>query len=92
MLIRSKSYLKKRKHCLGKHYYRWMHNFQFFGKSIKSKLYSVSDCQAITKKAIVNRLSEYYHRYGRLHETGALYQLEVALLKDKVTITLDTTG
>ncbi|HCT96720.1 class I SAM-dependent RNA methyltransferase [Vagococcus sp.] len=66
--------------------------FPVAGKSIKSKLYSVSDCQAITKKAIVNRLSEYYHRYGRLPETGVLYQLEVALLKDKVTITLDTTG
>ncbi|TLG81345.1 THUMP domain-containing class I SAM-dependent RNA methyltransferase [Vagococcus zengguangii] len=67
-------------------------NFPVAGKSIKSKLFSVSDCQAITKKAIVKRLSDYYSRYGRLPETGALYQLEVALLKDKVTITLDTTG
>lgn len=67
-------------------------NFPVAGKSIKSKLYSVSDCQAIVKKAIVNRLSEVYHRNTRLPETGALYQLEVALLKDKVTITLDTTG
>lgn len=66
--------------------------FPVAGKSIKSKLFSVSDCQAITKKAIVERLSTYYHRYGRLPETGSLYQLEVALLKDKVTITLDTTG
>lgn len=67
-------------------------NFPVAGKSIKSKLYSVSDCQAIVKKAIVNRLSEVYHRNTRLPETGALYQLEVALLKDKVTLTLDTTG
>lgn len=66
--------------------------FPVSGKSIKSTLFSVSDCQAITKKAIVNRLSDVYHRYGRLPETGALYPLEVALLKDKVTITLDTTG
>ncbi|AQP54463.1 RNA methyltransferase [Vagococcus penaei] len=66
--------------------------FPVAGKSIKSTLFSVSDCQAITKKAIVSRLSEYYSRYGRLPETGAKFPLEVALLKDKVTITLDTTG
>lgn len=67
-------------------------NFPVAGKSIKSKLYSVSDCQALVKKAIVDRLSEVYHRNTRLPETGSLYQLEVALLKDKVTLTLDTTG
>lgn len=67
-------------------------NFPVAGKSIKSTLYSVSDCQALVKKAIVDRLSEVYHRRTRLPETGALYQLEVALLKDKVTLTLDTTG
>ena len=66
--------------------------FPVSGKSIKSTLFSVSDCQAITKKAIVSRLSEVYARYGRLPETGALFPLEVALLKDQVTITLDTTG
>ncbi len=67
-------------------------NFPVAGKSIKSKLYSVSDCQSIVKKAIVDRLSDVYHRNTRLPETGSLYQLEVALLKDKVTLTLDTTG
>ncbi len=67
-------------------------NFPVAGKSIKSTLYSVSDCQALVKKAIVDRLSAVYHRNTRLPETGALYQLEVALLKDKVTLTLDTTG
>lgn len=66
--------------------------FPVAGKSIKSTLFSISDCQAITKKAIVTRLSDVYHRYGRLPETGALFALEVALLKDQVTITLDTTG
>ena len=68
--------------------------FPVAGKSIKSKLFSVSDCQAITKKAIVNRLREYYHRPSHvpLAETGALFQLEVALLKNHVMITLDTTG
>lgn len=66
--------------------------FPVSGKSIKSTLYSVPDCQAITKKAIVSRLSEYYSRYGRLPESGALYPIEVAILKDKVTLTLNTTG
>lgn len=68
--------------------------FPVAGKSIKSTLYSVSDCQAITKRAIVERLRAVYHRpkHIPLPETGALFQLEVALLKDKVTITLDTTG
>ena len=64
--------------------------FPVAGRSIKSKLYSVPDCQSITKKAIV----EVYHRPARvpLPETGALFQLEVALLKDHVVLTLDTTG
>ena len=68
--------------------------FPVAGKSIKSKLYSTPDCQAITKKAIVNRLRDYYHRPASvpLAETGALYKLEVALLKDHVMVTLDTTG
>ena len=68
--------------------------FPVAGRSIKSKLYSVPDCQAITKKAIVDRLRTYYHRPASvpLAETGALFQLEVALLKDHVMITLDTTG
>lgn len=69
-------------------------NFPVAGRSIKSKLYSVPDCQAITKKAIVDRLRTYYHRPASvpLAETGALFQLEVALLKDHVLVTLDTTG
>lgn len=67
-------------------------NFPVAGKSVKSTLYSVPDCQAIVKKAVVNRLSDKYRRSGRLMETGALFKLEVALLKDEVTITLDTSG
>lgn len=68
--------------------------FPVAGKSIKSKLYSTPDCQAITKKAIVNRLREVYHRPSTvpLTETGAFFQIEVALLKDHVTLTIDTTG
>lgn len=68
--------------------------FPVSGKSIKSKLYSVPDCQAITKKAIVERLRSYYYRPTTvpLAETGALFPVEVALLKDHVMVTLDTTG
>lgn len=69
-------------------------NFPVAGKSIKSKLYSTPDCQAITKKAIVERLRSYYHRPQNLPftETGASYQLEVILRKDHVMLLLDTTG
>lgn len=68
--------------------------FPVAGKSIKSKLYSVPDCQAITKKAIVERLRKVYHRPAGvpIPEIGALFSLEVALLKDHVMVTLDTTG
>lgn len=67
-------------------------NVPVSGKSIKSKLFSVRDCQALTKKAIVKKLMTCYHRYGHLPESGATYPVEIALLKDKATVTLDTTG
>lgn len=68
--------------------------FPVAGKSIKSKLYSTPDCQAITKKAIVERMRSFYHRPQNLPftETGALYKLEVILRKDHVMVLLDTTG
>lgn len=66
--------------------------FPVAGKSHKSTLYSVPDVQAITKKAIVDKLSAIYHRRGRLPESGARYPLEVSILKDHVMLTLDTTG
>ncbi|MBC2724699.1 class I SAM-dependent RNA methyltransferase [Desulfosporosinus sp.] len=66
-------------------------NFPVQGKSIKSQLFSVSDCQAIVKKAIVERLKETYGR-SWFEETGPRYQIEVALLNDKVTLTIDTSG
>ncbi len=65
--------------------------FPVDGRSVKSTLFSISDCQAITKKAIVEKLKEKYHR-EYFEETGSLYRIEVALLKDTVTVTLDTTG
>ena len=61
------------------------------GKSVKSQLHSVPDCQSIVKKAIVDSMSE---AYGIKHfeESGPLYKIEVSILKDKVTLTIDTSG
>lgn len=66
--------------------------FPVSGKSHKSKLYSVPDCQAIVKKAIADRLQLKFGLASRLPETGSLYKVEVALLKDTVTLTIDTSG
>ncbi|MBO8154999.1 MAG: class I SAM-dependent RNA methyltransferase [Bacillaceae bacterium] len=62
------------------------------GKSVKSQLFSVRDCQAITKKAIVDRLMQKYGIATKLPENGPVYKVEVALLKDRVTLTIDTSG
>ncbi len=66
-------------------------NFPVAGKSIKSKLFSVSDCQAITKKAIVEKMKEKY-KLNWFAETGVRYPIEVALLDDIATLTIDTSG
>jgi putative N6-adenine-specific DNA methylase len=66
--------------------------FPVQGKSVKSKLYSVPDCQAIVKKAIVNRLQTAYHRTSWLEESGAVFKLEVAIHKDVASLTIDTSG
>ncbi len=61
------------------------------GKSIKSKLHSVPDCQSIVKKAVVESMKRKYD-IEQFKEDGATYKIEVALLKDVVTLTIDTTG
>ena len=66
--------------------------FPVTGKSVKSKLFSVSDCQAIVKKAVVDRMKSHYKRNSWFEETGAYFRIEVALLKDVATITIDTSG
>lgn len=81
--------------CYALEWEKWLPvdaNFPVSGKSIQSKLYSVPDCQAIVKKAIVKRLQDVYHRRGFLPESGALYPIEVAIRKDKVQLTIDTSG
>ncbi|MDR2898957.1 MAG: class I SAM-dependent RNA methyltransferase, partial [Clostridiales bacterium] len=65
--------------------------FTITGKSVRSQLFSVSDCQAITKKAIVEKLKEKYHAEW-FEETGVEYKIQVGILKDRVTIAIDTTG
>lgn len=66
-------------------------NFIVNGKSINSKLFSISDCQRITEKAIIEKLKTKYD-VEWFEKSGALYDLEVSLLRDVASITLDTTG
>jgi len=65
--------------------------FPVKGHSIKSKLFSVPDCQSIIKKAIVDRLSAHYG-ISRFSETGVKYQVEFFLFKDTVALMIDTSG
>ncbi|MFI3230574.1 MAG: class I SAM-dependent RNA methyltransferase [bacterium] len=67
-------------------------NFVTAGKSIKSQLSSVPACQKITEKAIVEKLKLTYKGVSTFSKTGKKYKIQVALLKDIVTITLDTSG
>ena len=65
--------------------------FTVVGKSVKSTLFSVSDCQAIVKKAVVEKLKQTYHT-DWFDETGASYTIQVGILKDVVTLAIDTSG
>lgn len=59
--------------------------------SIKSRLFSPSDIQSIVKKAMVERMKQHYHM-DWFEETGADYPVRIFLLKDEVTVTIDTSG
>ena len=59
--------------------------------SVKSKLFSPSDIQSIVKKAVVERLKSRYH-LNWFPEDGPAYPLRVFLMKDNVTVGIDTTG
>lgn len=65
--------------------------FPVNAKSVKSQLFSLSDCQAIVKKATVERLKEAYG-IEWFKEDGSKYPILVSILKDVVTISLDTSG
>ena len=59
--------------------------------SIKSKLFSPSDIQSIAKKAMVERMKQHYH-VNWFPEDGAPYPVRIFLVKDEVTVALDTSG
>jgi len=59
--------------------------------SVKSKLFSKSDSQAIIKKAIVEQLRQ-GHKTNNLSEKGSLYRIKVQILNDIVTLAVDTSG
>lgn len=65
--------------------------FTVKGKTVKSQLSNVSACQSIVKKSAVERLKAHYN-VEWFEETGAEYTIQVSLLKNKVTLTLDTSG
>lgn len=65
--------------------------FPVVGRSIKSQLSSVPACQRAVKKAIVESLLS-AHRTDALPETGPQFKIEVAILKNQVTLTIDSTG
>lgn len=65
--------------------------FPVKGYSINSVLHSVPDCQKIIKKAVVESLKEEYG-ISWFEESGPVHQIQFSIMKDDVTIMLDTTG
>ncbi len=65
--------------------------FPVDAKSVKSRLFSLSDIQAISKKAMVKRLGAHY-KTEWFEESGADYRVVVSILKDQVSVLLDTSG
>ncbi len=65
--------------------------FPVNGWSINSKLFSIPDCQSIIKKAIVERLKLKY-KISYFAETGPEYKIRFSIMKDKVTMMIDTSG
>lgn len=65
--------------------------FPVKGYSLNSKLFSVSDCQSIIKKAVVERLKQ-HHGLQWFDESGPIHQIQFSIMKDKVHLLLDTSG
>ncbi len=65
--------------------------FPVKGHSLNSTLFSVSDCQAIIKKAVVDRLKTKY-KIEWFAEDMERYQIQFGIMKDKVTLMIDTSG
>lgn len=73
---------------------RWIGKEEAFpvkGHAVRSKLFSVPDCQSIVKKAIVSRLQQVYG-LAWFAETGAKHQAQFSLMKDEACLMLDTSG
>lgn len=66
-------------------------HFVVNGSCVKSKLGSIRACQSVSEKAIIERLKSVYH-VDYFEKTGAPYDIKITILKDRVTVTLDTTG
>jgi len=72
----------------------WIGEYDAFpvkGYSINSDLFSVSDCQSIIKKAVVERMKCKYN-VSWFEETGPTYQIQFSIMKNKVSLLLDTSG
>ena len=65
--------------------------FPVKGHSVNSDLFSISDCQSIIKKAIVERLKTKYNVQW-FEETGVKFQIDFSIMKNKVHLMIDTTG
>ena len=65
--------------------------FPVKGYSLNSDLFSVSDCQSIIKKAVVERLKSKYN-ISWFEETGPLYQIQFSIMKNQVSLLIDTSG
>lgn len=65
--------------------------FPVKGYSINSTLFSTRDCQSIIKKAVVERLKSKY-KLEWFEETGPIHQIQFSIMKDKVSLLIDTSG
>lgn len=65
--------------------------FPVKGYSINSQLFSVPACQSIIKKAVSAKLGQVYG-VEWLPETGSRYQIQFSIMKDTVSLCLDTSG
>lgn len=65
--------------------------FPVKGHCLNSQLMSIPDCQKIIKKAVVERLKSKYS-VSWFEETGPLYQIQFSIMKDNVSICIDTSG
>lgn len=65
--------------------------FPVKGYSLKSDLFSVSDCQSIIKKAVVERLKSKFG-ISWFDETGPIHQIQFSILENKASLLIDTSG